>query len=76
MSQHSNATIPAIPNLTFCFPPIPLASGDTITDAHGRKHTVTGVKIVITTAHPSVPVEITLEDKFGGWWAPATSPTA
>jgi hypothetical protein len=52
------------------FPPIPLVAGEALVDEHGRDHEVTDVRITITTA-TGATAEVTLEYKFGGWWAPA-----
>lgn len=70
MSQHRNH--PVIPTATtvFVFPPIPLASGDTVFDPNGDKHRVVGVTVSIATEDSDTPIEVDLESRFGGWWAP------
>ena len=52
--------------------PAPLASGDTVYDIDGNAHPVVTVTLRITTADSDTPIEVDLESRFGGWWAPAT----
>lgn len=86
VSAHTNAGLsdnliaeraaagPAVP---LVFAPIPLASGNTLPrpdvsiDADGGGRVVTAMSMLITVEGSDEPVEVALEYRFGGWWAPA-----
>lgn len=64
------STTPSTPHTRLVFPPLPLASGDAVPDADASNHPVTAVKVLVSVEGTSEPVEVALEYKFGGWWAP------
>ncbi|MFC5178179.1 hypothetical protein [Nocardioides taihuensis] len=56
------------------FPPIPLLSGDTVegSDGPARLRSVT----VCITLDDGSRMDIDLESRFGGWWAPTGASTS
>ncbi|GCD90130.1 hypothetical protein [Nocardioides sp. LS1] len=70
MSQHHNQPVIPTASTVFVFPPIPLASGDTVYDRNGEKHRVVAVTVRIGTEDSDTPIEVDLESRFGGWWVP------
>ena len=71
MSNDSNTPNPPSNQNLLVFPPIPLASGETHSDADGGKRLVTGVTVLVSLEGTSEPNAVSLEYRFGGWWAPA-----
>ena len=72
MFQHHNESeSPVAVSTPFRFPQIPLVSGDTAHDADGNERAIKNVSVLITTADSATPIEVKLEYRFGGWWAPA-----
>lgn len=66
----------ASPHLELRHPPIPLATGHTITDAGGDHHAITALTLVVSLDGAVDTVEIPLVATLGGWWAPEFAPTA
>lgn len=68
MAQHSTST-----STSLQFPPVPLASGDTVTTGE----TTTPVVAMDVTVHLGDGGEhkVALEYRFGGWWVPADALT-
>jgi hypothetical protein len=56
------------------FPPLPLLSGDTFPDTAGTTHALASVTVTLTS-DDGTTIEIPLESRFGGWWAPTGTPT-
>lgn len=56
------------------FPPIPLLSGNTFTDAEGNEHLVDAVTVTITAAD-GTHRDLNLVYQFGGWWVADTDNT-
>lgn len=52
--------------------PVPFLTGNTITSEDGAAHTVATVTVTIT-AEDGTEQTMTLENRFGGWWAPANA---
>lgn len=78
--QHSTASSSpssaSAPQTLMAFPPIPLASGNTLPGTDGGHYAVSSVTILLTRQGSTEPTEIVLEERFGGWWAPTLKPTA
>ena len=70
MVNHSDTPGQSISLTPLAFPPIPLASGDAVPDAERSKRLVTAMRVLVSVEGTSEPVEVSLEYRCGGWWAP------
>ena len=70
MSQHHDQSVNPTATTKFVYPPVPLASGDTLYEPNGDQRRVVKVTLHIHTDDSDTPGEVELEPRFGGWWAP------
>lgn len=50
-------------------PPIPLVSGNAVTEGTGQPRRIKAVTLLVSAEDGAV-VEIALEYRYGGWWGP------
>lgn len=56
-------------NTQIQFPPIPLVSGRSFHAEDGTEHDASAISVVIRSENGQA-VEVPLDFRFGGWWAP------
>lgn len=68
--NHNHLHDDVTPSLTaIAFPPVPLACGEALINSQGADHPIVAMRLTVSTAD-GLEVEIPLDFRFGGWWAP------